>query len=129
MEVLSILDVRFVRGIEFAADQYSIEQGYAEPLKSALIAIHVENKANLCPDWLYSALKYSHPPLVERNAAIDAYVCKLMKIENHEAALAAYTTKFEDTLTLRHSHNLEAMKTLKEGGERDETEPMISKKK
>jgi len=118
--LLELLDVLFVRSIEFAADRYSVEQGYAEPLKTALIAIHVENGGSLCPDWLYSALKYDHPPLIERNAAVDAYVCKLMEIENLEQAQQAYEAKFAATLSSRHAINLESLsQTQKEGGQAD----------
>ena len=37
----------------------------------ALIKIHVKNAANLNPDPLYAALKFSHPQLTERLAALD----------------------------------------------------------
>lgn len=84
--LFELIDTLFTRSIEFAADRYSVDQGYAVALKRALISIHVENAASLCPDWLYSALKYDHPPLIERNAAIDTYVCKVMDKENLEEA-------------------------------------------
>lgn len=71
MEFLHFVDVAMVRKMEFAADKYSVEQGYAMDLKDGLIAIHVKNQANLNPDWLYALLKFDHPALVERLAAID----------------------------------------------------------
>ena len=105
MEVLQIKDVIMVRTMEFAADKYSVELGYGIHMKNALIAIHINNSANLNPDWLFSALKYDHPPLIERNAAIDQEICKMMGNENVEEALAAYEKKFEDTLSKRHNNH------------------------
>jgi hypothetical protein len=105
-----------------------VEQGYAEPLKTALIAIHVENGGSLCPDWLYSALKYDHPPLIERNAAVDAYVCKMMEIENLEEAQQAYQDKFSATLSSRHAINLASLgETQKEGGQAENIQPLQAK--
>ena len=63
-------------------------------MKDALIAIHVNNSANLNPDWLYSALKYDHPPLLERNAAIDKEICRIVGNDNVEESLVAYKNKF-----------------------------------
>ena len=104
MEVLHIKDVVLVRTMEFAADKYSVELGYGIHMKSSLIAIHVNNSANLNPDWLYSALKYDHPPLLERNAAIDKEICKLMDIEDVNEALSAYEKKYNEVLENRHSN-------------------------
>ncbi|KAJ3072171.1 CAAX prenyl protease 1 [Podochytrium sp. JEL0797] len=55
---------------EFEADTYAKRLGYAEQLKSGLIKLHSKNLGNLIPDPWYSAWHYSHPPLVERLAAI-----------------------------------------------------------
>ncbi|KAJ3352279.1 CAAX prenyl protease 1 [Entophlyctis luteolus] len=55
---------------EFQADAYAKKLGYAEDLKSGLIKLHKKNLGNLIPDSWYSAWHYSHPPLVERLAAI-----------------------------------------------------------
>ncbi|KAJ3131897.1 hypothetical protein HK100_005899 [Physocladia obscura] len=55
---------------EFEADGYAKKLGYAEDLKSGLIKLHKKNLGNLVPDPWYSAWHYSHPPLVERLAAI-----------------------------------------------------------
>jgi len=100
--LFDLIDTLFTRSIEFSADRYSVDQGYAVPLKRALIKGHVENASSLCPDKLYCALKYDHPALIERNAAIDAYVCKLVKNENLEEAYVAYNEKFAETLEKRH---------------------------
>jgi STE24 endopeptidase len=56
---------------EFQADQYAKKLGYASALTSGLIKLHLKNYGNLNPDPWYSAWHYSHPPLVERLAAIE----------------------------------------------------------
>ena len=55
---------------EFAADKYSQQLGMGKDLSSGLIKISVENLGNMCPDSWYSAYHFSHPPVVERIAAI-----------------------------------------------------------
>ncbi|PVU89046.1 hypothetical protein BB561_005580 [Smittium simulii] len=62
---------RLSRKNEFEADAFSKKLGYQEELKQGLIKIHIENKGNLNPDKVYSAYHYSHPPLVERLAALS----------------------------------------------------------
>ncbi|KAJ3326072.1 CAAX prenyl protease 1 [Blyttiomyces sp. JEL0837] len=57
---------------EFQADAYAKSLGYASVLANGLIKLHKKNLGNLNPDKLYSAWHYSHPPLVERLAAIQA---------------------------------------------------------
>ena len=44
--------------------------GMGKDLSSGLIKISVENLGNMCPDSWYSAYHFSHPPVVERIAAI-----------------------------------------------------------
>ncbi|KAI8904098.1 peptidase family M48-domain-containing protein [Gorgonomyces haynaldii] len=51
---------------EFEADQYAKKLGYGKLLQEALIKISTKNQGNFNPDWLYSVVNYSHPPLVER---------------------------------------------------------------
>lgn len=58
------------RANEFAADNYAKELGMGADLASGLIKISIENLGNLVPDSLYSLYHFSHPPLVERLAAI-----------------------------------------------------------
>ena len=79
MEILSIQQVAMVRRMEFNADKYSVEKGYGLALRDALIAIHVNNQANLNPDWLYALLKFDHPALIERLQAMDNHIIKLVK--------------------------------------------------
>ena len=55
---------------EFEADKFSCDLGFGEQLMNGLIKIHLENLGNLNPDYLYSTMNYSHPPLIERLEAI-----------------------------------------------------------
>jgi STE24 endopeptidase len=55
---------------EFAADKYGKDLGMAKELASGLIKISIENLGNMVPDPLYSAYHFSHPPVVERLAAL-----------------------------------------------------------
>ena len=64
------------RQLEFQADRYACRQGYAADLRRALVAISVQNLGDLTPDWLYSLWHHTHPPIVERLAAIDAQAKK-----------------------------------------------------
>jgi STE24 endopeptidase len=59
------------RKFEFEADKFAMDLGMGDALKSGLIKLHLKNLGNLVPDWMYSAYHYSHPPLVERLAALD----------------------------------------------------------
>ena len=97
-EILHIKQVTFVRSIEFAADKYSVDLGYAKSLKSGLVAIHVNNQANLNPDWLYALFKFDHPALVERLNAIDKHIIAIAQetsnTDSIEQALPIYEEKF-----------------------------------
>lgn len=56
---------------EYEADAYAVKiMGEAESLVGALRKLHEKNLANLTPHPLYSAFHYSHPTLVEREAAM-----------------------------------------------------------
>ncbi|KAL6565953.1 CAAX prenyl protease 1 [Orobanche hederae] len=59
------------RAFEFQADAFAKKLGYAAPLKAGLIKLQEENLSAMNTDTWYSAYHYSHPPLVERLAAID----------------------------------------------------------
>lgn len=62
------------RTYEYQADEYAAQQGFSTDLKSALVALHKENLSSLVVDSVYSAKEYSHPTVVERLGAIDAYL-------------------------------------------------------
>ena len=57
---------------EFQADAYACAHASGAALSSALLKLHEDNASTLTPDPLYAALHYSHPPAVERLAAIGA---------------------------------------------------------
>ncbi len=58
------------RSHEFEADRFANNLGYGKLLQSALIKLYAKNRALVQPDWLYSTLNYSHPPMPERLAAL-----------------------------------------------------------
>ncbi|KAA0151019.1 hypothetical protein FNF29_04909 [Cafeteria roenbergensis] len=59
------------RTLEYQADAFAVDQGYAAPLSRALVKMSVENLSTPWVDPLYSAYFFSHPALVERLAAIE----------------------------------------------------------
>ncbi len=60
---------------EFEADRFSAETTQTpESLKQALLKLSRDNLSNLHPHPLYSFFHYSHPPLSERLAALDAVI-------------------------------------------------------
>nr|GME17184.1 CAAX prenyl protease 1 homolog [Ipomoea batatas] len=59
------------RAFEFQADAFAKKLGYGLPLRSGLVKLQEENLSAMNTDPWYSAYHYSHPPLVERLAAID----------------------------------------------------------
>ncbi|XP_024541619.1 CAAX prenyl protease 1 homolog [Selaginella moellendorffii] len=61
------------RAFEFQADNFAGELGYALPLRGGLIKLQEENLSAMNTDPWYSTYHYSHPPLVERLAALDKF--------------------------------------------------------
>ncbi|MQL80517.1 hypothetical protein Taro_012970 [Colocasia esculenta] len=59
------------RAFEFQADAFGKKLGYATSLQAALVKLQEENLSAMNTDPWYSAYHYSHPPLVERLAALD----------------------------------------------------------
>ncbi|KAF8412203.1 hypothetical protein HHK36_000163 [Tetracentron sinense] len=59
------------RSFEFQADAFARKLGYATALKGGLVKLQEENLSSMNTDPWYSAYHYSHPPLVERLAALD----------------------------------------------------------
>jgi STE24 endopeptidase len=57
---------------EFQADAYACEQSDGRALSSALLKLHQDNASSLSPDPWFARFYYSHPPAVERLAAIAA---------------------------------------------------------
>jgi STE24 endopeptidase len=59
------------RSFEFQADAFAQKLGYGSDLRAGLVKLQEENLSAMNTDSWYSAYHYSHPPLVERLAAID----------------------------------------------------------
>lgn len=59
------------RAFEFQADAFAKKLGYAKELRAGLVKLQEENLSAMNTDPLYSAYHHSHPPLVERLAALD----------------------------------------------------------
>ncbi|MDQ6640051.1 MAG: M48 family metallopeptidase, partial [Pseudomonadota bacterium] len=55
---------------EFEADAFASAHADGGELASALLKLHEDNAATLTPDPLYARFYYSHPPAVERLAAL-----------------------------------------------------------
>jgi len=57
---------------EFEADAYARTHASADALASALVKLTEDNAVTLTPDPLYVRFHYSHPPMIERLAALRA---------------------------------------------------------
>jgi len=73
-ELVSFLVTIMSRKMEFAADRFSAELGYAKLLCSALIKLGKDNLSLPIDDPLYSMVHHSHPPIPERMAAMKKYI-------------------------------------------------------
>ncbi|XP_078736002.1 CAAX prenyl protease 1 homolog [Lampetra fluviatilis] len=69
-ELLSVVLTVLSRRFEFAADAFAASLGRATALRSALVKLSSDNLGLPVADWLYSAWRYSHPPLLERLRAL-----------------------------------------------------------
>ncbi|OQR99292.1 CAAX prenyl protease 1 [Achlya hypogyna] len=76
-KALTFLLTLNTRRNEFQADAFAVDLNLGDALQSGLTKISLENLANMNPDELYSAYHYSHPPLVERLAAIGVRTKKM----------------------------------------------------
>jgi STE24 endopeptidase len=66
------LFARLSRRHEFEADAWAVAQADGKALASALLKLHEDNASTLTPDPVYARFYYSHPPAVERLAALAA---------------------------------------------------------
>jgi STE24 endopeptidase len=64
------LMAHFSRRHELVAGAYACAQASAQDLGNALLKLHEDNAATLTPDPVYVRFYYSHPPAIERLAAL-----------------------------------------------------------
>ncbi|EJW81448.1 hypothetical protein WUBG_07644 [Wuchereria bancrofti] len=69
-ELLSFFATIMSRRLEFAADHFSEKLGYGYELRKALIKLGRDNLVLPINDPLYSMFNHSHPPVLERIAAL-----------------------------------------------------------
>ena len=62
----------FSRRDEYEADAYACAQSSGQALANALVKLYQDNASTLTPDPLYVRFHYSHPPALERLAAMRA---------------------------------------------------------
>lgn len=73
-KLLGIAMAVFSRKNEFEADAYAVDvTGDNQPMISALKKLSKDNLVNLTPHPFYVFIYHSHPPMVERLAAIRAH--------------------------------------------------------
>jgi len=70
-QLLSFCLTVLSRHFEFEADAFARHLGRAAVLRHALIKLNSDNLGFPLSDWLFSMWHYSHPPLLERLAALD----------------------------------------------------------
>jgi STE24 endopeptidase len=68
--LLSPLGAWWSRRQEYQADAYAAAQADPRALSSALIKLYTDNASTLTPDPWYVRFHYSHPPAVQRLAAL-----------------------------------------------------------
>ena len=108
--VLEHLQIQMIRSAEYAADRYSVEQGYGPHLKAGLIKLFKKNMGALTTDRLYAFLKHSHPHLEIRLEAIDNEMKNYLKKSgaadfDEDEFESAYVKAFADKLAQRHDDN------------------------
>jgi STE24 endopeptidase len=63
----------FIRRAEYEADRFAVKHGPGkEAMRTAMIRLSTENLSNFTPHPLTVLFHYTHPPLLERLAAIEA---------------------------------------------------------
>lgn len=70
--ILGILTNLISRKNEFEADAFAVTTYDKAPLQTALKKLSGDNLSNLTPHPAYVFMNYSHPPLLQRIAAMDA---------------------------------------------------------
>jgi STE24 endopeptidase len=67
---VSPLAAQLSRKHEFQADAFACAQADGRSLASALLKLHEDNASTLTPDPVYARFYYSHPPALQRLAAL-----------------------------------------------------------
>ena len=62
----------YSRFAEFRADRQAVREGYGDAMVTALKKLAKENFAHLAPSPIFVVLEYSHPPLSQRIAKVEA---------------------------------------------------------
>ncbi|ORY16272.1 CaaX prenyl protease [Clohesyomyces aquaticus] len=91
--ILKLLMNIMTRSMEFEADEFAVNLGYASELGSSLIKLQIQNLSSMDADWLYSSFHYSHPILTERLKAMgwtgDRKVSQDKSVDEQKPLLAA----------------------------------------
>lgn len=69
--LISLFGNHLSREHEYAADQFAVRSLESTTLATALKKLSVQNLSNLTPHPMYVFLHYSHPPILQRLAAIE----------------------------------------------------------
>lgn len=80
-ELLSFVMTCISRRFEFQADEFGVGLGKGKLLVSALLKLNNDNLGFPVADRLFSAWHFSHPPLLERLAALKAQIGRQKKTE------------------------------------------------
>jgi STE24 endopeptidase len=70
-EIAGVAQSFLSRHMEFSADRFSADLGYADTLSNSLIKLGVDNLSLPVDDPLYSAVHHSHPPIPERVKVLE----------------------------------------------------------
>ncbi len=82
--LLSLVMSHWMRKHEFEADRYAVETlDHPEAMASALEKLSADNLSNLTPHPFYVRLNHSHPPVLERVAAIRAALAPSLSARDH----------------------------------------------
>lgn len=69
--LLGILMNILSRKFEYQADNFAVEHGLGEDLKTSLVKLSKNSLSNLAPHPIYVFVHYSHPPLLSRFMAMN----------------------------------------------------------
>lgn len=83
-KAMASLSTYITRCFEFQADRFAVGLGHGQNLQSSLAKLVIDNLSFPIADPLYSAFNHSHPPILERLAAIRAEMSKVKTEEKKE---------------------------------------------